>query len=394
MAATSVPRSPRKPEFKKLRIGTASKSANEMPSCNGALLIEQGRLVKRLKPLFQYAYHTNDWDEDLNCAIMARAELESLVEGWNREVVVSHVRQIPAEILTDIFLLAEGDAPYDVLNTSPGRGPHRFAQVCRRWRSVALNYTPLWARLHVKISRATKLSGQTLAHLERVLTLSHHRLIDVKFDMGLILDVDCWLAASHLWALTSHCGRWQKVHLNMPTLLVKNIEHHILDGLSALEFLSVTDLPLAPHVGFIPIMTELSSLTTLSLKFTAHTRQRDTELQLFTERLSAKDFLPRLACVEMDFCYVFYPVPGLQALNRAEFVRMLQIRCSEGALRCFKLTSSGESLMSEEQQESVKKLVKYGLTTDIRLQISMICGVLFAQTQETFKQFIAAKPAV
>ncbi|KAF9024734.1 hypothetical protein BDZ89DRAFT_112934 [Hymenopellis radicata] len=159
MAATSVPRSPRKPEFKKLRIGTASKSADEMPSCNGALSIEQRRLVNRFRPLFHYAYHTNDWDEDLNSAIMvwqhdamglledlrdahARAELESLVESWNQEVVVSHVRQLPAEILTDIFLLAEGDAPYDVLNTSPGRGPHRFAHVCRRWRSVALNYTP------------------------------------------------------------------------------------------------------------------------------------------------------------------------------------------------------------------------------------------------------------
>ncbi|KAF9024727.1 hypothetical protein BDZ89DRAFT_1068836 [Hymenopellis radicata] len=348
------------------------------------------------------------------------------------------------------------------------------------------------------------------------MTLSRNRLIDVQFDMA--LDVGSLdLAASHLWALTSHCGRWQKVQLSMPTLLVNDLNDHILDNVSALtnitlvnvddgswdweaddlprmhflenapllrhvsvcdfshsrlvplydthivafpfhksntqlhsfsvhggsawhavdclmsqpslrhlsvlkndcgmdslslplgpiskhsslssistsssalldtvdlpnlrsasldvasdwmapnqerlfdsshaklEGLTVTDLPLSPHVGFIPMLTGLTSLTSISLKFTRYARQRDTELRYLTECLLEKDFLPRLACVEIGFSYLFYPVPALKALNK-------------GALRRFKLTSSREPLMSEEQQESVKKLVKYGLTTDIRLK--------------------------
>ncbi|KAF9024733.1 hypothetical protein BDZ89DRAFT_1068844, partial [Hymenopellis radicata] len=369
------------------------------------------------------------------------------------------------------------------------------------------------------------------------MTLSCNRLIDVQFDMGIIPDVGLLgLAASHLWALTSHCGRWQKVHLSMPTLLVKDLNEHILDNVSALtdltlvnvddgswdwdaddlprmhflenapllrhvsvhdfchsclvplydthivafpfhksnalhsfevhggsawhavdclmsqpslrhlsvlkndcgidslslpsagiskhsslssistsssvlldaidlpnlrsasldvasdwtapnqerlfdsldallsrsgtqlECITVTDLPLSPHVGFIPMLR--GSLTTISLKFTRPTRQRDTELRHLTKRLLEKGFLPRLACVEIDFAYMFCAV-HLEALNRVEFLRMLRIRCSEGALRHLKVSSSREPLMSKEQQESVKKLVEYGLTADIRGAFTM-----------------------
>lgn len=512
--------------------------------------------MDRLRPLFEYAYHTNDWDDDLNSAIIvwhceaidllgnlhdaheleACAELEAVIEGWNQEVVVSPIRKLPAEILSEIFLLAECDAHYDVLNTSRRHGPNRFAQVCRMWRFVSLNYAALWTRLTVKISHTIRLSEQTLAHLERVLTLSCNRLIDIHFDMGLNLGVG--LAASHLWALTSHCGRWREVHLKMPTTLVKNINQHILADVSALtditlvniddkmdvdddlprmqfletapvlrhvsvhgfshsrlvplfdthivafpfhksndqlqsfkvhggsawhaidclssqpslrhlsvvntdsgmdslsfpsafiskhstlssifttssvildaldlpnlrsasldvagdrrapnqdrifdslggllarsdahlECLAVRDLPLSQHVGFIPMLTtrRFSSLTTISLQFTEYSRQRDAELLCFTKRLlEEEDFLPRLASVDIDFSYVFYFAP-VQALNREVFLRMLRSRCSEGALRHFKVTSNGEPVMSTEQEEAVMNLVsEYGLTVDIRLK--------------------------
>ncbi|TFY58183.1 hypothetical protein EVG20_g8245 [Dentipellis fragilis] len=67
---------------------------------------------------------------------------------------VAHVNRLPSEALAHIFgFLLEIDKPYKWVSTTPDHhiGWLRVTQVCRQWRSAALNHPTLWSDIHFNL---------------------------------------------------------------------------------------------------------------------------------------------------------------------------------------------------------------------------------------------------
>lgn len=75
----------------------------------------------------------------------ARAERDTLQTFIDcHKVILSPVRRIPPEIISEIFLHTCGYR-YDVFNSR--EGPWVLGQICSRWRAVALNCSTIWSSM-------------------------------------------------------------------------------------------------------------------------------------------------------------------------------------------------------------------------------------------------------
>ncbi|KAJ7707331.1 hypothetical protein B0H17DRAFT_1032408 [Mycena rosella] len=144
-----------------------------------------------------------------------RAELQDFVKS--HRAMVSAIRRLPSELLSEIFVES-----VDVSATfEPGRNePWMIAQVCSRWRAVALTSPRLWSNFVLPADDPYSMRALSL-QLERA---SHAHLF-IRFTSRPTLDtLNLFLTASAHWeVVTLALGPAEFTHLfdyggNFPTL--------------------------------------------------------------------------------------------------------------------------------------------------------------------------------
>ncbi|KAJ7459608.1 hypothetical protein B0H11DRAFT_2316515 [Mycena galericulata] len=126
-----------------------------------------------------------------------------------------YVSLLPTELLCEIFLLALPSAPSIPAGTRSDyvthlrlirRAPYGIADVCARWRAIALSTPGLWTAIGLHPKNFGRRELQRLsARLER----SGNQPLDVTIAFG-------WTSNTFdeaVRVLSLHCGRWRTIHL-------------------------------------------------------------------------------------------------------------------------------------------------------------------------------------
>ncbi|KAJ7614005.1 hypothetical protein FB45DRAFT_1008795 [Roridomyces roridus] len=179
-----------------------------------------------------------------------RSQLKVFVQ--KNSSILSAIRRLPPEILSEIFALCVCGDPFNPRR----RGAWVVARVCRRWRAVAMNTAELWRHFFVPKS------GFSTSYLKPVLTVQLARVRRARLSIQLpagpaMLDL--------MDVLLSAAARWETVALSTETQLSRFTKYHshypLLGKLNFWESehsWSRLTLPLdADMSGSLPALTEL-----------------------------------------------------------------------------------------------------------------------------------------
>lgn len=172
------------------------------------------------------------------------------------KLILSPARQIPTEILCEIFLhVANSFAESSHVSVKVTEGAWVLSHVCSRWRSIAIDFRPLWTDVCIDtrrmyVSRDNKQSV-VLEHLEYALETYLCRSGDNPLDIVFRVDrVDSWRYPSQptdrimnhlLMCIVRHSHRWKHVYLTLPeeTPFIAALQQVKERGLSSLQKLSL-----------------------------------------------------------------------------------------------------------------------------------------------------------
>ncbi|CAA7260967.1 unnamed protein product [Cyclocybe aegerita] len=120
---------------------------------------------------------------------------------------------LPTEVTCAIFEAALGPSPFFTGGQSlPGSEVIAISQVCRTWRDIALDYTPLWTTFAYS-------DKGPMSNLNQEMVLSR---LQLHLDRSGGRPVDLWVDAANSQlsdklydAFTEHMGRWRRVALQL-----------------------------------------------------------------------------------------------------------------------------------------------------------------------------------
>ncbi|KAF9024058.1 hypothetical protein BDZ89DRAFT_1136333 [Hymenopellis radicata] len=153
----------------------------------------------------------------------------------------------PAELLSENFLSAVGNAQVELDDTHTTTFPWNLSRVCRSWRTTSLGYSRLWATFVIDLS--TAFAPDALAA-----TLRRSRTYPLTFEFYMPRvssdDRKAW-AALRMLAAESH--RWKSVIFSIPAPTLQSfLASDVISDLSTLELLSLeststsSEAPLQP----------------------------------------------------------------------------------------------------------------------------------------------------
>lgn len=131
----------------------------------------------------------------------------------DHKLVLSPIREIPTELMHEIFTLAEDSSV--TLDTKAG--PWRIAQVSKRWRAVAVTLPRLWSTISVTVNANLTLPTFALSILHTIISRADTSLLDIVFDVSGSLIAQAgplleYLAAvSHRWRSFNFRGSYEYV---------------------------------------------------------------------------------------------------------------------------------------------------------------------------------------
>ncbi|KAK7056472.1 hypothetical protein VNI00_003027 [Paramarasmius palmivorus] len=197
---------------------------NEMPSqtvrlaCRGELSIINHRLAA-------IAHEVSEIEQRAATLREEESRLRAYIPTYQR--ILNPVRGLPADILSEIFMLAS----YEVKNTasyfmSPSsdalfydksldttRPPWTFGQVCRSWRRVATTTPLLWRTIRIEIP-APSSSAQRKRAMAHRLTIALSRSRDLPLHIELKSFYPIAPDDLLLFTLCSHSSRWEQLRFS------------------------------------------------------------------------------------------------------------------------------------------------------------------------------------
>ncbi|KAF6755359.1 hypothetical protein DFP72DRAFT_750250, partial [Ephemerocybe angulata] len=109
------------------------------------------------------------------------ATRNGIIEKLRRpRVILSLVRRLPEDVLTEIFLRCLPDDRYPTLHLADA--PLLLTTICKRWRSTALHSPQLWAKAHITVGAYDDGEPQSGTSAE---TLQRYR-VEAAERLGLI----------------------------------------------------------------------------------------------------------------------------------------------------------------------------------------------------------------
>lgn len=178
---------------------------NLIPSPSETHLINN--VLSQLQPdLLQIDRDVNRIQSWLDQLLRTREELREF--GRVHKALLSSIRQFPHELLSHTFLLSVPD-----MNQTSAQELKRAvmlpAQVCKRWRDVALSTPRLWSRIHMDL-RKRRLEEEA-AFAQRWLARSGGCPLSISLSQFMTFDMTIPVASFD--AFVAQSDRWE--HLNL-----------------------------------------------------------------------------------------------------------------------------------------------------------------------------------
>lgn len=142
---------------------------NDSPTASEAAQIRAWYVEPALE-VAQLNAEISQLGEALAALTRRRDELSSVVDA--HRAVLSRVRDIPTEILQQIFLLLT--ECYEMPRMYRARAPLLLGRVCSRWRRISLGTPELWASLAVAAPRRVKKSAEVTLTLPAEPDVEYH----------------------------------------------------------------------------------------------------------------------------------------------------------------------------------------------------------------------------
>ncbi|KAJ7184492.1 hypothetical protein C8R46DRAFT_461585 [Mycena filopes] len=228
-------------------------------------------------------------------ASLTQARDEAVKHVREYRAIVSPLRQLPPEVLGEIFALSIGASG----DSERGEPPWYLGHICRSWRSIALTYPRLWTHLTIR---------EDLPRVEAQLHRAGNALLDVYWS-GAQNERNPGLAD----LMAPHYARWRTLH----------IESYELAGGDMPEWLRLAS-------------SHLAQLTTLEIT--------DTEEVKIPDFLSAAPNLRRVLLTDLDFTQssALTPIPwGQNTHYRGTFSPQRQIEILKAAQNLLVVCSVG-----------------------------------------------------
>lgn len=183
------------------------------------------------------------------------------------KVVLSPLRRVSSEILSEIFLLAA--EPEITLDTA--RGSWLTAQVSKRWRSMAISMPRLWSSMCIVPSDATWMYPElSLSIIFTILCRSGNALLDIIFetDDDRTLTGDISVVRASLELLIAVCHRWRTFKIGFSISFLEylccvagNVPHLECLSVRFVEYTSVNP----PHMVNFSMFSRAPKLHTVDL---------------------------------------------------------------------------------------------------------------------------------
>lgn len=167
-----------------------------------------------------------------------RGNLEKVVT--DHQAVMSPIRRLSTELVSEIFLYA-CNSPV-TLDTRTGPWP--IAQVCDRWRSIAVSTSKLWSSIHINVANQ-RIPPLSLSILHAIMCRTGNSLLDVAFDVSNPLPVLVSKAGPLLEILAAVSHRWRSIRFTSVQAYIGYLDQ-IAGHLPSLEEVMITvfDSPL------------------------------------------------------------------------------------------------------------------------------------------------------
>ncbi|KAK0444482.1 hypothetical protein EV421DRAFT_1903108 [Armillaria borealis] len=151
----------------------------------------------------------NDLLHILNELHVAYTTLNRTLGEYKR--ILSPIRNLPEDVLGEIFLSAQSDNGYDVLHVSVP--PWSLGHVCRWWRDVAVSFPSLWSRMLIWAEDSV---SDPLSLMQTVLARSSRHLLTVCFQYWPSHSYRCPYANEMFTLLTEQAHRWKILYFSIP----------------------------------------------------------------------------------------------------------------------------------------------------------------------------------
>ncbi|KAF7980871.1 hypothetical protein HWV62_36543 [Athelia sp. TMB] len=170
--------------------------------------------------------HLRDVDENIRYLLAKRMMLQNYIE--THRGIVSSLRQVPNEILSEVFIHALPVFPFRL---SQNQAPLLFERVCKRWKDVSRSTPTLWS--YISLSDYAYNIGaveRDLRYTSTCLARSGNCPLSISLDIGAIPlnSITNYLEHPALAMLTAHSERWHRLILQAPWEVVRKLE--ILKG--------------------------------------------------------------------------------------------------------------------------------------------------------------------
>jgi hypothetical protein len=141
--------------------------------------------------------------------------------------IISPIRRLPAEILSEIFLRMDLEANLEKRDFLINRQeivnvPHLLAQICHFWRNVAISIPYLWVNVpHIQVAKK-----KTTSHQLAILHLHLERSKGFPLNVSIRADVYSFprfakLSDPGLDLIVAHCERWGSLSVFLTPPFVK-----------------------------------------------------------------------------------------------------------------------------------------------------------------------------
>ncbi|KAJ7784612.1 hypothetical protein B0H16DRAFT_1681964 [Mycena metata] len=123
--------------------------------------------------------------------------------------IISPVRQIPPELLCEIFISTLSDGSANADDEIRTESPWYLGHVCRSWRNAALSLPALWSCIAVPCSMSAE-DSDLLSKMETQLDRSRDTALDIH-----LLDVRTNVNPRVVKPVLSHCSRWRSLTFHL-----------------------------------------------------------------------------------------------------------------------------------------------------------------------------------
>ncbi|KAK7462429.1 hypothetical protein VKT23_008027 [Stygiomarasmius scandens] len=164
-------------------------------------------------------------------SLLSQKHTEACSHVQNYNTILHPIRRLPPEVLAEIFISTSADLTNPLCMKEP---PWILAQVCHRWRSIALSLPKLYSSLALRLDlRATEASAKAVSILAEYLVRSG------SYPLTICVFSDFTPNHPLLSLLYSYSHRWKKAFLSLSLKGFHALSGLVRGGVPILEVLSI-----------------------------------------------------------------------------------------------------------------------------------------------------------